>query len=187
MMKRLVFLALLATILSLASNAYAVHGNQHTGFGPIQEAMSGTGAAAPLDAHVIAINPAGIVKVPNRVDVSVMLGMPMIEMNTSAAPIGNAAAGNQKNEFEVFPIPAISTVWGFMDDRLVMGLSFIQNGGSAASFKQSRANPAITGNNFDTYVDYRLFKFIPAIAYSVLDNLSIGASFQMGQETVLAS
>lgn len=174
------FLGFILAALIYSPQAFAVNGNQHTGYGPIQEAMGGTGVAAPLDAHVIAINPAGMVRVPNRVDFSVMLGMPQAQMNTSAAPAGNAAAGNQKNEFEVFPIPFISTVWGFMDDRLALGFSFVQNGGSTASYKQSRANPLITGNNFDTFVDYRLFKFMPAIAYSILDNLSIGVTLQMG-------
>jgi len=180
MKKSLICLAVTLTAFAISQQALASHGNQHTGFGPIQEAMSGVGVAAPLDANVIAINPAGMVKVPNRVDFSVMLGMPRSEMNTSAAPAGNAAAGNQSNEFEVHPMPFISTTWGFLDNRLAFGLAFIQNGGASASYKQSRANPAITGNNFDTYINYQLYKLIPAISYSILDNLSIGASFQMG-------
>jgi long-subunit fatty acid transport protein len=183
MNKLSIVLGLILLLVAFAPKAHAVHGSQVTGYGPIQEAMSGVGVAAPLDAHVIAINPAGIVRVPNRVDFSVQLGMPVMNMNTSAAPAGNAAAGNQGNEKEVFPMPFISTVWGFMDDKLALGLSFVQNGGAAASYKQSRGNPAITGNTFDTFINYHLYKVIPAISYSILDNLSIGASFQMGYAT----
>ncbi len=184
MLRNAISAGLVAIALCLLSNtAWAAKAIQHTGFGPIQEAMSGVGVAAPLDANAIFINPAGLTEVPNRIDFSIGLGIPISHMNTSATPVGNAAAGNQGNDVEVFPLPFISTAWGFLDDRLIMGLGFVQAGGAAAGYKQSRFNPAITGNNFDTTIDYRIYKFMPAIAYKILDNLSIGATFQVGYAT----
>lgn len=186
MMKiKLVLIAVSVFVTAASTNsAWAAHGTQHTGFGPIQEAMSGAGAAAPLDAHTIIMNPAGMTKVTDRVDFAVGFGVPLIKMDTSLAPAGNPAAGNQSADTELFPLPFISTIWGFMDDRLAFGLSFMQDGGAAASYKQSRTNPLLTGNLFDTMIDYRIYKALAGVAYEIMDGLSIGATFQMGYGTL---
>ncbi len=182
-MKRFMALTAVVVLFASAHPAWASKGNQNTGYGPIQEAMAGASVAAPLDAFTIVSNPAGMTKVPGRVDFAVGGAMPVAHMDTSAAPAGNAAAGEQKSEFTIFPLPFIATTWGFLDDRLVVGLAFVQNGGSAVSYKQSRFNPLVTGNTFDTYIDYRFYKFVPAVAYKILDNLSLGLGFQLGYAT----
>lgn len=158
-------------------NAWAVNGHQFTGNGSIQESMNGAGSAAPLDSATILLNPAGLVRVPNRFDFSIAMGIPIAHMDSSAAPAGNPAAGNQKNEIDVFPIPAISSSFELIKDKLAFGLGLFGVAGNAFSFKQSRINPALSHNAYDRYIDYRVFKFTPAISYAILDNLSIGAAF----------
>jgi len=163
-----------------AANAWALNGNQFTGNGPVQASMNGAGVAAPLDSTIITQNPAGLVKVTDRFDFAIELGIPIGHSNTSAAPAGNAAAGNQETDVDVFPIPAISTAIGLLDGKMALGLGFFEVAGNASNLKQSRVNPALTGNNYDRYIDYRLYKIMPGIAYSILDNLSIGATAQIG-------
>jgi long-chain fatty acid transport protein len=168
--------AALAVMLACAGEAQAVNAHQFTGNGSVQESMSGAGTAAPLDSATILLNPAGLVRVPNRLDFGVVIGIPVAHIDTSAAPLGNAAAGKQENELEPFPIPAISASFELIKERLALGIGLFGVAGNAFSFKNSRLNPAITGNAYDRYIDYRLFKFTPAISYAILDNLSIGAA-----------
>jgi long-chain fatty acid transport protein len=161
-------------LLFLSPGAWAANGNQLTGVGPIQGSMSGAGVAAPLDSTAIIQNPAGMIRVPDRLDFSVEMAFPTAHMNTSAAPAGNAAAGNQSNKFELLPLPAISAVMGLMDGRMAFGIGFFNTSGSVFSYSQSRINPAITGNAYDKYVDLKIYKVVPALSYAILDNLSVG-------------
>jgi long-chain fatty acid transport protein len=179
-LKRLLSALLVTACLLFAHNAWATHAYELTGVGPKNLSMSGAGVAAPLDTFTIETNPAGLVKVTDRADFATVMGIPLGQMDTSAAPNGNAAAGNQKNKFEIYPLPYVGTVWGFLDDRLAIGFAFYQYTGASGTYDFSRANPALTGNNFDTYIDYKLFKIVPAVAYQILDNLSIGVGIQVG-------
>lgn len=174
MRTRSTILALAMLTLLISSAAWAANGNQLTGIGPIQSSMSGAGVAAPLDSTTIILNPAGMVRVPDRFDFSVEAAFPIAHMNTSAAPIGNAAAGNQGNDIELFPLPAISATFGLMEDRVALGVGFFNTGGNEFNYKQSRVNPALTGNVYDRYVDFKIFKVVGAGSYAILENLSLG-------------
>ncbi len=166
----------------LGASAGWAAGTEMMQFGPVQGAMAAS-VATPLDSNTILTNPAGLVEVPNRADTSFMLAWRQGHRDSSAAPIGNPTAGEQRNQTPFAAIPALSSTLGIMDNRLVVGLGFWSVGGNGARFARSAINSALTGDVANTYTDFRIYKIAPAVAYKILDNLSIGAAVHMGIST----
>ncbi len=185
MNQRIGFVFALVLTLSIVITAREVRaaGSELMQYGPVQGAMAAT-VATPLDSNTILTNPAGMNEVPNRADISTFLAWRQAHRDTTAAPLGNPTAGNQRNQTPFAAVPAASATVGLMDNRLALGLGFWNTGGNGARFDRSAINSALTGDLANTYTDYRVYKIAPAVSYSILDNLSIGAAVHVGVSTL---
>ncbi|MCB1631382.1 MAG: outer membrane protein transport protein [Pseudomonadales bacterium] len=120
--------ALLAAPGALATNGYFSHG-----YSMKEKALAGAGVALPQDALAAATNPAGMVKVGDRIDAGALIFSPhrsyTVRGNPSGAPGSfGLTPGTVKSGSEYFLIPHFG--WNHMiDDERAIGVSVYGNGG----------------------------------------------------------
>ncbi len=173
--------ALLVATLITPSALWALNGAQLTGFTSVQESLGGSGVAAPVDIGTILSNPAGLTELPRLATFNITFAAPKTQMNTSAAPAGNAAGLTTSND-DLIILPGggfnIPTPW--LDERIAIGFAILPVAGFSLDYANSPIGPV--ANAYDTHSFYGLLKMVPAVAFKINDKLSVGLAVHVDQE-----
>lgn len=175
---RFLFIAVISVLLTC--NALADNGIIPITFSN-NGGTGGAGAALPLDANNADTNPALLGQMINHWTLNSGVNYQKTSANTSGAPGGNHAVGNQRNILPYAPYGA----FGFCyrpNECWAIGI-----GGSGGG-SHTKYNRAISGNTSDGLYNRR-FSFgggliLPTVAYNVSCNQSYGFSLILGVNQV---
>jgi len=169
-----------AAALGLPLASYATNGDQLLGVSAIQWGMGGATVAAPQDSSTIFVNPAGMTNINMeqvRFDLSPGFMNPPREVN-----------GN-KSDSNMFFLPSGSVAFK-ISDKLFFGLGLAAQSGFGVDFSDAvpdnTAVPPTQGNQ-QVVTTKGFFKLAPSIAYKFSDKLSLGASFNIGYQSLAMS
>ncbi|NOR70443.1 MAG: hypothetical protein GQ532_12250 [Methylomarinum sp.] len=151
---------------------------------PKSSSMAGAVVAAPQDATIAAVNPAGIGLVGERVDVSLMLFSPIRE-----ASLGTS---QQKSSRDFFVIPNGGVSYK-INDKASWGVSVYSNGGMNTTYSRNLYDEAMasvmsgglsksTGlpDTGELMIDMGQMIFAPTLSYQVTPNHTFGISALLG-------
>ncbi|HEY9200332.1 MAG TPA: outer membrane protein transport protein [Gammaproteobacteria bacterium] len=141
----------------IAPSAYATNGYFAHGYSTAEKGLAGAGVAYSQDALSSATNPAGLVKVGERLDVGGAIFNPnrkyTASMPSGAATIGNTGfpafpltPGTYESSHDYFFIPHIAYNW-MLDDTTAFGIAAYGNGGMNTDY-QTVQNPNNTTGTF---------------------------------------
>jgi long-chain fatty acid transport protein len=114
-----------------ATNGYFSHG-----YGTQTKSMAGAGAAFPLNSIAAATNPAGMVHLGKRFDISIALFSPNREYTITGDPSGmgfGLTPGTVESESKLFAIPALGANF-MLDGFSSLGISIYGNGGMNTNY-----------------------------------------------------
>lgn len=171
--------ALAMACLFLGGRASATNGMRMIGFGPVQGSMGGVGVGATLDGNAIVSNPAGIIGLGQRLDLSIGYFKPTVSHEATGTPlpapnppsmiaydgktIDSTRAGS--------PIPAIAYVRP-LTSSWTAGVGLFAVSGMGVDYPTNiYLSPAMT-----SYLNARL---APAIAYQFGEAFRIGAALNV--------
>lgn len=166
-----------AVSLIASDPAYAGNGTRFLGFSSRDSAMAGATTASSEDTSCLVRNPAGLVRVGNKIDVEYQNILPHdVTLHTEGA-LANAGM-RQKSNIDYIPggNAAISyRIPGTDKYPVSVGCGVFTMAGVALNYASSRINSALTGN-YDKMVDLRTMRFAPGIAVAFNDKLSFGTT-----------
>lgn len=170
---------LAAVTLSIPLASHATNGDQLLGVTAIQWGMGGATVAAPQDSATIFVNPAGMAELDMeqvRFDLSPGFMNPPREVN-----------GN-KSDSNMFFLPSGSVAFK-VSDKLFFGLGLAAQAGFGVDFEDAVPDTAVppTQGNQQVVTTKGFFKLAPSLAYKVNDKLSLGASFNIGYQSLAMS
>jgi len=187
------FLLMVSTQASVATTGYF-----SLGYGPKSSAMAGAVVAAPQDATIAAVNPAGIGVVGNRVDLSLMLFSPIREASLDPRAAGGTFEVNDKSSRDFFVIPT-GGISAEINDEWNWGLTIYGNGGMNTTYSRNIYDEtfAVLGaganakfvkegqetnlaNTGELMIDLGQAIFAPTLSYKVTPNHIIGVSALLG-------
>jgi long-chain fatty acid transport protein len=163
-----------ATVLTLPLVSHATNGDQLLGVTAMQWGMGGATIAAPQDAATIFVNPAGLAELGMeevRFDLSPGFMNPPREVN------GNTSDSN------LFFLPSGAVAFK-VNDKLYLGLGLAASSGFGVDFSDTQ--PAAPGNQ-QVVTTKGFFKLSPSLAYKVSEKLSLGASLNIGYQSLAMS
>jgi len=183
------------------ASSYATTGYFSLGYGPKSTAMAGAVVAAPQDATIAAVNPAGIGMVGNRVDLSLMLFSPHREASLDPRAVGGQFEVKEKSSRDFFVIPT-GGVSSKINDEMSWGLTVYGNGGMNTTYSRNIydetmavIHPNFNGGNPSTVdegsttgmdntgelsIDLGQMIMAPTLSYKVSQNHIIGISALFG-------
>lgn len=135
---------LLAATLALSPVAQATNGYFANGFSATQNAMGGAGTAFAEDALIASINPAGIIRVGDRIDGDFSFFKPIRSYDASSVGPGASIGvvtidpGEVRSKRELFPIPSFAIAQR-INDWSSYGLAVYGNGGLNTVFDGGNA------------------------------------------------
>ncbi|MFA6142359.1 MAG: outer membrane protein transport protein [Candidatus Omnitrophota bacterium] len=178
----IIVLAVTAVACFVSNNcAYAANASRMLGFSARDSAMAGATTASSEDTSCLVKNPAGLVRIGNRIDVgyeNILLhdvtlsttGHPATyvndglkqKSNANYIPGGNAGISYRIPKTDKYPIS--------------VGFGMFTIGGMADNYASSRLNTALlqAGGDYDKMLDLRTMRFAPGIAAAFNDKLSFG-------------
>ena len=165
-----------------SSNVYAMNGAKVIGNSTRDIAMGGATTASPGDTSVMVKNPAGLIKVGNRFDLS--LGSYIV----SATSQPKGALGNdgvtQKTDAKYCPIGNIAVSIKKEDGNMPMafGIGLFSIAGVSSDFPRPRMGGAVSAivTDYDTKMDLKHMRLSPTVAFQVTDKLAVGLSYNLG-------
>lgn len=162
-------------LLSFSRITEALNGAQLVGHSAVTEAMGGAGAAAgALDNSVILTNPAALRNVSPGVRLGTLVGFPRTTFNSTAIPLGNAAAGTMTSNDDPL-LKIINAVSYNLNDRISLGLAFHLNRETLATDGPTAALTETTGGGrSDASIG---FGGAIGIFFKPIERLQIGASY----------
>ena len=167
--------AVMAAGLLAAGDANATNGYFSHAYSIKNKGMAGAGVAAPLDAMVPSINPAGLTEVGNRLDLGLTVFSPNREYSVSRNPIVGPPyfelmGGTVESDSNYFFIPSLG--WSYqLSDRSAVGVAVYGNGGMNTDY------PAMTfydPSSSTTGVDLMQHFIAPTLATEFAYNHSFG-------------
>ena len=186
-----VMLVISAVILVSAQDSYAGNGTRMLGFSTRDSAMAGATTASSEDTSCLVRNPAGLVRIGNRVDVEYMNILPHdVSMRTE----GQVVAPNvislsnrgliQKSTVDYIPggNAGISyRIPGTDKHPVAVGCGIFTMSGLAVDYPSARLNMMATGvgginNVYDRMIRLMSMRIAPGIAVAFTDKFSIGAT-----------
>lgn len=153
-------------ILSIAFAGWATDGTQLTGIGALQQGTCGAGAASPQDMTWVLLNPASIIDLGCRLDVSLELFAPGRSMEPHGL-FGNWPAGHMTDD-SMFVIPSMgySKSCGCGDHAWGIGLYGVS--GMGVKYESSRAVwPRIFLKKYDRHTQYSVAQLAYAYAHTI--------------------
>lgn len=167
--KTLLMVVLAGLVLSTA--ALATNGMYLTGYGA--EAAGRGGVNLAISDRVLAMNfnPAGISQLQgNHYSVNMSLLAPSLESENMLNPSTSAVD-------RYFPLPAIAYVRSSKESPWSWGVGFFAQGGMGATFEDLNT---FFGTQDSTYSEVRFMTLSPTVAYALSEDMSIGATFNLG-------
>jgi long-chain fatty acid transport protein len=156
------------------SKAYATDGHFLHGVGAINQSMGGVGFAVTESLFgTYFLNPAGLTKYEG---VQIEFGFEMFKADRTVSSSFGPFSGSTRSKSEFVPIPAMAFS-AQVNDKLVVGLGGLGIGGFGVDYPSAMDNPILMPrpNGFgQTYSNFSLLKFTPAMAYQVTDDVSVG-------------
>lgn len=154
--------------------ALATDGNELIGIGAVQKGTAGAGVAAPQDATWILLNPAGIVALEKRLDVSGEL----LDLYRGAEPHGlplivNPRANELTDHGTIF-VPSIAMVWP-LDDDSAIGFGMLGTQGNNADFDRPRTTLPFSRGN-DRRSDLQVARLPLSYAHRFDNGWTVGGS-----------
>ena len=186
--KAIIVVLMFAVFFNLNGPAYAANASRMLGFSARDEAMAGATTASPEDTSCLVKNPAGLVRIGNRIDASYenilfhdvtmdpegpinpFFGVPLVnaglkqKSNINYMPGGNAGVSYRIPGTDKYPIS--------------VGVGVFTMGGMELNYASPRLNLGLfgVGSNYDKMVDLRSMRIAPGIAVGLTDKLSFGAT-----------
>jgi long-chain fatty acid transport protein len=154
--------------------AAAAEGTRLIGTGPVQVGTAGAGVASPQNSSWLSLNPASLVDVSGRVDVSSDIINGRVEVAPQGA-LGNASNGTMEDSVVVFA-PAMT--WVKSADGEAFALGFYTVSGLAMTLPEGRSSPGAAGG-FDTTAEQRFMTTSAAYARTIADGLSVGLAVNL--------
>lgn len=172
---------LLGTVLAPLS-AWATNGFFHNGYGAASSALGGAGVAHPVDSMAVAINPAGMVMVPDSIDAGVKLFSPWTEVSVN----GFSAESSR----HWFPAPSFSFNHHLKND-LSAGFAIYGNGGIGNKFADnpfdlSAGGGAPTGLPDTRELSLQMINMlaVPSISWRWRERHSFGVALLMAYQRI---
>ena len=185
-----------------SDDVFAANATRMIGFSSRDAAMAGATTASAEDTSCLVRNPAGLVRIGNRVDAEFENIIPHdVTMRTEGrivnipgASLSNNAGGLgklQDSTVDYIPggnIGASYRIPGTDKYPVSLGCGLFTMAGVATSYPSSRLNEAIaipmgTGV-YDRMVDLRSIRIAPGAAVAINDNLSFGATANIGIQAI---
>ncbi len=127
------FFALLLSTLFFSPMTSATTGYFAVGYGPKSTGMAGTVVAAPQDAMIASVNPAGMGLVGERVDFSLRLFSPIREAELDTTAVGARFRINNESGRDFFVIPNFG-ITKQINNKVWAGLTVYANGGMNTTY-----------------------------------------------------
>ena len=183
--KGLIIILVVAFAVGLVFSKDACAGNasREIGFSSRDEAMGGATTASSADTSCLIKNPAGLVKIGNRVDLQYQnILFHDVTMDTEGPvsgygfPLVNVGL---RQSSDINYLPGVNAGVSYkipgMDKYPVsVGFGIFTIGGMALDYDSSRLTSVLV-NNYDKMVDLRVTRLAPGIAVAFTDKLSFGA------------
>jgi long-chain fatty acid transport protein len=147
--------------------------------------MGGANGALPVDTSTILVNPAGLSKIGNHVDIGAhyLKADRYRDLSRTDPSIGvaNTAAGTEESHQTVYLTPFSGVSYKAEDSRWAFGGIIAGVAGEGAKYRQPRLNPALLegDKNYDTESFLFVLKAAPGVSYDATDRLTLGASLQI--------
>jgi long-chain fatty acid transport protein len=156
----------------LSLPAQATNGMRMTGFGPVQNAMGGTGVGATLDAASIVSNPAGMTEIGGRIDFGGSYFRPSVEYKANSIAPGSGLVLREGETLQsdrgASPIPVLGVTLP-LSDHWFFGIGAYGVAGMGVDYGAN-----LYGST--TYSSYSQMRFAPAFAYRFNDMFSLGVT-----------
>jgi len=167
---RLLALVLLAHVL-FPWPALATNGMYLTGYGPETQARGGANIAISDRTLALNFNPAGIAQLQgNHTAASMSVMAPALEY-------GNRINRTTDADDRLFPLPAVAYVRAGNDTPWTWGFGVVAQGGMGATFEGTNT---YFGTVDETYTQVRFATLSPTVAYSLSDDMALGATLNVG-------
>jgi long-chain fatty acid transport protein len=172
--------ALAAVVACLAgSSAYATEGYFQLGYGARQKALAGAGAADSRDATAASLNPAGLVHVPDQVDMSVSLFSPHRDVTGSGTMM--VPQGEVESDRTLFLVPNLAWSKRVRNPLFdVVALTVYGNGGMNSTYTGGNCMGGMGPTGIfcggKTGVDLQQMLISAAFAKQIAPNLSVGVA-----------
>ena len=190
-------LALSVSSVFMASSAFATNGYFAHGYSTKEKGLAGAGVAYSSDALAAATNPAGMVKVGERMDIGGAVFNPNRQYTIEGAPSGNQgsfplAEGTYESSRKYFFIPHFGYNW-MLDSTTAVGISAYGNGGMNTEYRNVPSAVGGSGTFGGGNAGVNLAQLFINASYSkqVNNENSVGASlifaYQMFRATGLGA
>ena len=174
-----IFVLIFVMFLMSNESAYAGDACRMLGFGPRDDAMAGATTASPEDTSCLVRNPAGLVRIGNKIDLSYEN---IFFHDVTIDPEGTALVNKglkQKSTIDYIPggNGGVSyRIPGTDEHPISVGVGAFTIGGMADNYASSRLNAAFmtNGGDYDKMVDLRIMRIAPGIAAAFNDKVSFG-------------
>jgi len=174
MNKKLVATAVSAALYSFALSAHATNGDQMFAMSAAQAGMGGATVAQAQDAVTVLVNPAGMAD----------LGMTDVRMDLGFGLLNPPREVNgQESDSDWYMMPTGAAVFN-VNNRLFLGMGL---GGISGMGVNVDDIYAAMGGNQPVVTTKQVFRFSPAAAYKVTDDLTLGASLNVVNQSLAMS
>lgn len=158
-----------ATVLSLPALG-AAEGTRLIGTGPAQVGTAGAGVASPQNSSWLSLNPAGLVDVSSRVDVSTDIINGRVEVTPKGNPVVANTSGGTLDDSVIVLAPAATWVKSW--DGQAIGFGFYTLSGLAMDLPGGRSAIG-EANGYDNHAEVRTMATSLAYARKITDGLSV--------------
>jgi long-chain fatty acid transport protein len=162
-------LALAWTAIMGCTAVYGAEGTRLIGTGPAQVGNAGAGVASPQNSSWLSLNPAGLVEISSRIDVSSDIINGRVAVTPQGA-FGNTANGTLDDSVVVLA-PAVT--WVKSGDGEAIAFGFYTLSGLLMELPEARSSIGAAGG-FDTTSAARTMATSLAYARTIADGLSLG-------------
>lgn len=159
-----------------AFHCEANEGYELLGMGPVQQGQAGAGAASPQDATWITLNPAGIVDLERRFDVSyetLLARRTLRPWGPIGIPFANKFAGTMRDDTPVF-IPQIGVIAPGKNGTFGFGLFGMS--GTGIDYENSRTTLGALLDHGDRRAAYYIAKIPVAYAHEFDNGWAVGVA-----------
>ena len=185
--KAIIFILAVSVFFISNESVYAANASRMLGFSARDSAMAGATTASSEDTSCLVKNPAGLVRIGNRIDASyenIILHNVTMRTEGTISPYGsNFTNAGLKQKSNINYIPGGNAgisyrIPGTDKYPVSVGMGMFTIGGMANNYARSRLNTTLlaNGGNYDKMLDMRTMRFAPGIAAAFNDRLSFGVT-----------